>query len=479
MSLRRWFLFAGILLSILGSQASCRAAQGAEAEWKKYVHAAQGRGVRWTLAELRPTRVAPADDAALLPVFASPKNYTALLDQVPVVSKKRESGAPAAIDWKATRKSVRVPGLKVDPVEPDDVRALDAATRPLNAIVDQLCESKATAANWEDDVWRGDVDAPFWQGMVFMRCYRLLQFRACLDLALGRPAEARRAIEAQLRLVRVASRTPTALFHIIAQAGVSLAREMVWRGLEAGAWDEETLRAFAAKFLELNSIADFCWSMETERAWGREAMERIASDPDKIVKVLGYANPGKLDEPALRKLVINPAWKARNALWQERSMDELISMLDPEAGTWKPVARKFDPEKLTKAERSRDLAACASSPMHGILKNTVWVHAQNQMAAIACALELARRAYGKYPDRLEALAPTYLPRIPVDPTSGEAFRYRVEPDGAYVLYSVGFDRKDGGGKVKREKDRDQEDPDWPWLAPRATKGAQASDPSRN
>jgi hypothetical protein len=160
-------------------------------------------------------------------------------------------------------------------------------------------------------------------------------------------------------------------------------------------------------------------------------------------------------------------------------MDELISMLDPETGTWRPVARKFDPEKLSKTERSRDLAGGASSSMYPILKNTVWGQAQNQMAATACALELARRAGGKYPDSLEALAPGYLSRIPVDPTSGKTFRYLVEPDGAYLLYSVGFDRKDGGGKVKREKDRDHEDPDWPWLAPRATKGAQASDPSRN
>jgi hypothetical protein len=401
-------LCAAVLLSLFGVPLFSRAAEDPEAEWQEYILAAKARGVRWTLSEYRPARVAPADDAGLLPVFASPKTQEALLGKVPVLSKRPQSeqGAPPAIDWKATRHYPTPPRLEVDPSEPDDIRALDAAMRPLQPIVDQLCASKATAANWEDAVWKADIDAPFGQGTIFMRCFRLLQFRANLDLALGRKAEARRAIEAQLRLTRVASRTPLIIFHLITLVGVSTARETVWRGIEADAWDNETLRAFAAEFLSWNAIADFQWSLDTERTWGREGVERIAHDPEKLVKVIGYGHPGQLDEHELKKLVMDPAWKARNSLWYERSMDELASMLDPAAGTWRPVERKFDPEKLTKVERERDLAACASGGIiHGILEKAVWVHAHNQMAGIACALELARRANGQYPDRLETLAP--------------------------------------------------------------------------
>ena len=100
------------------------------------------------------------------------------------------------------------------------------------------------------------------------------------------------------------------------------------------------------------------------------------------------------------------------------------------------------------------------------MQKSIWMHAHNQMAAVACALELCRRATGHFPDTMDKLVPGYLPRIPVDPTTGRDFPYRVQADGSYLLYSVGFDRVDQGGKVDLNTDRDPSDLDWPWIAPR-------------
>ena len=72
----------------------------------------------------------------------------------------------------------------------------------------------------------------------------------------------------------------------------------------------------------------------------------------------------------------------------------------------------------------------------GIMQKSVWLHAQNRMAAIACALELSRRIIGKYPANLPALVPIHLPRLPVDPVTGAPFRYTLRPDDTYLLYSV-------------------------------------------
>ena len=41
--------------------------------------------------------------------------------------------------------------------------------------------------------------------------------------------------------------------------------------------------------------------------------------------------------------------------------------------------------------------------------------------------------------------PDYLPEVPKDPFSGKELVYRVTPTG-YLLYSVGVDGKDDGGK---------------------------------
>jgi hypothetical protein len=336
-------------------------------------------------------------------------------------------------------------------------------------LVNQLFESRATAGNWGDSVWKVDLNASFPHSTTAMRCFSLLRFRANLDLALGRPVEARRAVEAQLRLARVFSKKPTLLLHFVAVSGLSIARETVWRGLENGAWDDSALSAFATEFLGWNTLADFQWSMETERAWSRELDTTLLRDPQLTMQVvtLGRSPSSKINEWMLWLSISRPAWHRDNQLWYERAQDELATMIDTTAGVWRPIVRQFEPEKLSEAQREVDLALAAQSMgfVHSSLQKSVWIHAQNKMAAIACALELARRAKGKYPDTLEALVPAYLPHLPIDPATGVAFRYAVQPDGTYRLYSVGFDREDQGGKLSEDSDRHQFDPDWPWFSP--------------
>ena len=63
--------------------------------------------------------------------------------------------------------------------------------------------------------------------------------------------------------------------------------------------------------------------------------------------------------------------------------------------------------------------------------------------------ELALRCYrgdqGGAPESLKQLVPKYLQRVPTDPFSGHPLIYR--PQGTnWLLYSVGPDRADDGGK---------------------------------
>ena len=42
--------------------------------------------------------------------------------------------------------------------------------------------------------------------------------------------------------------------------------------------------------------------------------------------------------------------------------------------------------------------------------------------------------------------PAFLPALPLDPFDGEPLRYKRMPDGI-VIYSVGVDGKDDGGRI--------------------------------
>jgi hypothetical protein len=71
---------------------------------------------------------------------------------------------------------------------------------------------------------------------------------------------------------------------------------------------------------------------------------------------------------------------------------------------------------------------------------------------VALALEAYRRERGGYPKTLDALGPDYLKEIPRDLFSGKALIYRPSfpkaagPATGYLLYSVGVNGKDEGGR---------------------------------
>lgn len=69
----------------------------------------------------------------------------------------------------------------------------------------------------------------------------------------------------------------------------------------------------------------------------------------------------------------------------------------------------------------------------------------NRLLATALALRAYKLDHGSYPPALAALVPAYLPSIPNDPFTAGPLRYRTTAND-YVLYSVGPDGIDDGGK---------------------------------
>jgi hypothetical protein len=111
------------------------------------------------------------------------------------------------------------------------------------------------------------------------------------------------------------------------------------------------------------------------------------------------------------------------------------------------------------------------SPMHGPELRHWWVNrAANELFVAALALQAWHAEHGAYPDTLDALVPGTLDALPRDPFSGGPVKYRREGD-EYVLYSVGPDRKDDGGRAVDKDaqgrptqvvDRGAQDGDYVW-----------------
>lgn len=81
-----------------------------------------------------------------------------------------------------------------------------------------------------------------------------------------------------------------------------------------------------------------------------------------------------------------------------------------------------------------------------------WFHvvtneANNALLTVTVALRAYYVEHGKYPDKLDELTPEYLKKIPDDPFALKGpLKYKRVGD-MYVLYSVGPDAKDDGGKA--------------------------------
>lgn len=75
-----------------------------------------------------------------------------------------------------------------------------------------------------------------------------------------------------------------------------------------------------------------------------------------------------------------------------------------------------------------------------------------RLLIVDLALSAHHSRTGHYPDTLSALVPSELSAVPSDPFSGRPLIYTVKDD-AYVLYSVGPDRRDDHGKPLLEKAR--------------------------
>ncbi len=76
------------------------------------------------------------------------------------------------------------------------------------------------------------------------------------------------------------------------------------------------------------------------------------------------------------------------------------------------------------------------------------------MALLALALSAYRTEHGEYPKTLAELAPTYIDAILKDPFTDGEFYYKQEGDG-YLLYSVGRNGKDDGGRNYMHGSRDE------------------------
>lgn len=202
----------------------------------------------------------------------------------------------------------------------------------------------------------------------------------------------------------------------------------------------ETIRAAHVPFAD---------TMQEEK-WGTQSsLREIMAQPDwadqLIPTIYGYnsfsSNPPQSPkiwaERTASKAYVQLIGKRRilasNAQW----MDEAIAQ-----------ARQPYAAHLTLPPLPNDLVNQMLLPAYGKVRlNEVRADTQNALLVTTLALQAYRQDHKAYPATLASLAPGYLKAVPTDPFAlSGPLRYKLT-GAKYVLYSVGPDGKDDGGKA--------------------------------
>ena len=294
---------------------------------------------------------------------------------------------------------------------------------------------------------------------------QLLQLRASAELADGQSEKALADVKLILYLNRSLRSSPFLISHLVRVAILAIGLQPIWEGLAQHKWSDEQLAALEAELAKVDFLADYGSIMRGERAFAIKSFE----NQWRTREVISYTDAGDFTN----KLTFMPsAYFYQNKLAIARMQQEwVLPLVDTNARLIPPAAlrRANDIVQAEKKHYSPYKAqALMLFPVLGnVVKKFASIQSTIDLARVACALERYRLAHGEFPETLDTLSPQFIAQVPHDIINGEPLHYRREANGQFVLYSVGWNETDDGGKVFLTKSGsvDKKNGDWVWQYP--------------
>ena len=323
-----------------------------------------------------------------------------------------------------------------------------------------------------------DVENPFIILLPHLSSVRIicrrLQLRACAELAAGQSNTALEDVKLITHMADSLKDEPFLVSYLVRIACLQQALQPVWEGLAEHRWSDAQLQELQVLFQQCNFVADVKHPLEAERAAGVQIVDVIRRRG--IGYLINLNESGSAPRVAnLLGALVPSGWLYLEQYNLCRAFQTLVD------GTIDPSRRRVFPDRAKANEREFERRTSgnpfAVAFIHHRLMgklllpwlNRVVVKAAvaqtiTSQAAIACALERYRLVSGQYPDRLDALVPAFIAKLPADVTTGEPYKYQRIDDGRFILYSVGWNQKDDGG-VPGKTDWDEKEGDWVWQYP--------------
>ncbi len=210
---------------------------------------------------------------------------------------------------------------------------------------------------------------------------------------------------------------------------------------------------------EAASIDGYQQGLRYEYLILRKMLVEVEKEPRKVGKAFAVADPafgkesgdaaefGRLFERELRSKPDRA--RALNARMDDYYRDALA--FNGPLARW--PARQLDPGRIHDGSNYSRFLAVLLSPVWPLAETRARAELAPRAAECLVALKLWKMHSTKPPTDLEAVVKAAgLPGVPIDPYSGKPLRMAII-DGEPVIYSIGKDGRDDGGRVDSNSDR--------------------------
>jgi hypothetical protein len=335
-----------------------------------------------------------------------------------------------------------------------------------------------------------------------------LQAEVALALHEGRRANAVAALECQIQIPKLMAEDKILISELVRCAVGSIARVNTWEALQLDGWQDDELVRLQTAWGDQQFTQAMTAALEYELMFMTIAYHQFRSSNQETYETLEVMDSfgpifSALANSGVSGKEINGIWtkvpfheeiaefwrrqiycRTWRFAWSHQAEHKALSEVYPalelarEGASKKSYAMikpKFDAldaaEKPGFYDRLRLLFVGLTGTYSKSVVRAMRAETDRSLCLTAIALKRYSLRHGKLPENLNALAPEFLPAVPVDYMDGHPIKYRLNPDGSFVLYSVGEDGKDDGGDMTLPEGSQSRDlwkrRDYVWPAPAA------------
>lgn len=296
---------------------------------------------------------------------------------------------------------------------------------------------------------------------VLKRVSTAFQLRACANIQAGNNQAAEHDVHTILRAAQGPKDEPILISHLVRLAMLHAALQPIAEGIAAGAWSDQQLAGFQEDLFAINVLPDLKKTLRGESIFfGINTIDALRRGEISD-------NLSDLDGRALR--FVPDGWFYGEMLNYHKALAAYANAF--------PTDKPLDPaaiESLTERYGTTNqnifmlywnnnfFVRMLVPALSRTLERTARAQTGLRLGGLACALERHRLQHGNYPESLEELK-SVPAAMTHDLVLGGPLHYRREAEHGYVLYSLGWNRKDDGGVPTTEgKKSKQTDLDWVW-----------------